>query len=375
MPRNSKGFYGPRYEEGPRRKTGGEDLVPRRVAAGLAHSPGVREVDLRDDFSGLVKRKLAERVGFVCSNPDCEASTMGPSSRDAMTMNVGVAGHITAASPKGPRYNGKLTTRQRKAFRNGIWLCEVCGKIVDADESAHSVRQLLTWKQRAEHLARTRLGVPKANSHFHLLPNDQTMYINVRRFQELAQRDHLQINAGPLKENAPLLNMEGLVGYVMENERALKTLYPEALLFDRLKTKTDLENSRGQLISFVGKFRSKNAPRLRNGRVPIIHPTGNINKDHVAYKNYNSIRLVLPLDSLWYASQSAVAFFRGLSRIAVRGLARVHSVTSKVIVASPIWLALPGRVAHPFAHLAKGAGFDFALPVSPNRPTEGHFKK
>src|SRR5882762_2311577 len=33
------------------------------------------------------------------------------------------------------------------------------------------------------------------------------------------------------------------------------------------------------------------------------------------------------------------------------------------------------RVAHPFAHLAKGAGFDFALPGSPNRPTEGHLKK
>jgi hypothetical protein len=33
------------------------------------------------------------------------------------------------------------------------------------------------------------------------------------------------------------------------------------------------------------------------------------------------------------------------------------------------------RVPHPFAHLAKGAGFDFALPLSPNRPSEGHLKK
>jgi hypothetical protein len=29
----------------------------------------------------------------------------------------------------------------------------------------------------------------------------------------------------------------------------------------------------------------------------------------------------------------------------------------------------PGAAS--FAYLAKGAGFDFALPVSPNRPTEG----
>jgi len=33
------------------------------------------------------------------------------------------------------------------------------------------------------------------------------------------------------------------------------------------------------------------------------------------------------------------------------------------------------RVTHPFALLAKGAGFDFALPVSPNRPTEGQSRE
>jgi hypothetical protein len=35
----------------------------------------------------------------------------------------------------------------------------------------------------------------------------------------------------------------------------------------------------------------------------------------------------------------------------------------------------PGTVSHPSAPLAKGAGFDFALPVSPNRPTEGNLSE
>ena len=256
-------------------------------------------------------------------------------------MSVGVAGHITAASPKGPRYNSKLASRQRIAIKNGIWLCENCGKAVDADESAHTVTQLLTWKRRAEHLARNRLGVPKANSHFRLLPDDQTMYINVQRFQELAKREHIQINTAPLKPNTPLLCIEGsLLEYIMENERGLKSLYPEALWFDRLTTKSDLRNSSGQLISFVGGFRSKNAPRLRNGAVPIVHPIGDIKKDHFIYKDYRLIRLALPLDSLWYASHSAVAFLRRSSPIGIRGLARVHHVGDKVILASPVWIAL-----------------------------------
>jgi hypothetical protein len=38
-------------------------------------------------------------------------------------------------------------------------------------------------------------------------------------------------------------------------------------------------------------------------------------------------------------------------------------------------LPATGRVAHPFAHLAKGAGFDFALPVSPDRPNEGNLSE
>ena len=297
----------------------------------------------RDDFSIPTARKLAERVGFNCSNPDCEAVTVGPGSEKGSSMKVGMAAHITAASPGGPRYNANLSPRERKSGENGIWLCTICGKAVDADESGHTVGQLRQWKRRAEKRAEQNLGLPTANSHFRLLPRDQTMYINVRRLQELAARSHIHLNTDVLKPIEPLLNMQGnLAAYIIEAERALKNLDLEALSFESLNSKADLESSIGQLITFLGKFRSRNAPKLkRDSSVPIVHPTGNLDKDHFAYKNYGRVRLALPLDSLWYASQSSIGFFRGNSSIMIRGLARVHSMNGSVVVASPLWLALP----------------------------------
>ncbi len=298
---------------------------------------------MRDDFSLPVKRRLAERVQFVCSNPDCEATTIGPAAKAKGVVNVGVAAHITAASRNGPRYDEKLTSQQRKSGDNGIWLCQTCGKAVDSDESTHTVDQLLGWKSRAEQMARMRLGVTKSNRFFHLLPDEQTMYINVRRFAELAKRNYIEVRVNRLAPDQRLLDLgDSLLGFVMENERILKTLFPEAFRVDSKKTIEELRWSSGTLIQFEGYFRSKNAPRFRrDGSVPMIHPSGNIEKDHVIYREYPGFRLVLPLDPLWFASHSSVGFLR--RRSPIRGLGRVHLVSDHDVIASPLWLALPGE--------------------------------
>jgi hypothetical protein len=70
-------------------------------------------------------------------------------------VNLGVAAHITAASPGGPRYNESLTATERAAAANGIWLCQTCGKLVDADVPGYSVELLRRWKAETEEL---RLG-------------------------------------------------------------------------------------------------------------------------------------------------------------------------------------------------------------------------
>ncbi len=112
----------------------------------------------RDDFSETVKKNLALRVANVCSNPDCGAATSGPHEDPAKSVNLGVAAHITAASPGGPRFDPSLTLEQRSSAENGIWLCQNDGKLVDSDEGRFSVALLRNWKATAEREAAARLG-------------------------------------------------------------------------------------------------------------------------------------------------------------------------------------------------------------------------
>src|SRR6266404_6234115 len=92
-----------------------------------------------DDFSEVVKRVLASRVGNLCSNPECRALTSGPQDDPSKAVNVGVAAHITAASPGGPRYDSSLLPEERSGHKNGIWLCQNCAKHIDNDPAGDSV--------------------------------------------------------------------------------------------------------------------------------------------------------------------------------------------------------------------------------------------
>lgn len=74
---------------------------------------------MRDDFSAATKELLAKRVGYRCSNPDCRQPTSGPQEDPSKAINVGVAAHITAASPDGPRFDPSLTPEQRSSTEVG----------------------------------------------------------------------------------------------------------------------------------------------------------------------------------------------------------------------------------------------------------------
>jgi hypothetical protein len=113
---------------------------------------------MADDFTEPVKRALASRVGNLCSNPQCRALTSGPQDDPAKAVNVGVAAHITASSPGGPRYDPGLLPEERSAPPNGIWLCQNCAKLVDNDAPRFTVDYLRNWKNKAETEARSRVG-------------------------------------------------------------------------------------------------------------------------------------------------------------------------------------------------------------------------
>ena len=108
---------------------------------------------MRDDFDLKTKETLARRVGYRCSNPGCRRLTSGPRSDPARAVNIGVAAHVTAASPRGPRYDPALSPEERSAVENGIWLCQNCAKLIDNDPGRYTVAVLRAWKQRAEQAA------------------------------------------------------------------------------------------------------------------------------------------------------------------------------------------------------------------------------
>jgi hypothetical protein len=78
--------------------------------------------------------------------------TSGPDGDGGVT-NIGVAAHISAASPGGARYDETLTPEMRSDFANGIWLCQSHAKLIDDDELAYTVAVLRDWKETAEHMA------------------------------------------------------------------------------------------------------------------------------------------------------------------------------------------------------------------------------
>lgn len=112
----------------------------------------------RDNFSSSIKEVLAKRAGQRCSNPECRAITSGPHNDDQKAINLGVAAHMTAAAPGGPRCNLKLSAEERADISNGIWLCRYCATLVDSDTTRFSEAVLTMWKRRHEEWIKAQMG-------------------------------------------------------------------------------------------------------------------------------------------------------------------------------------------------------------------------
>ena len=143
-----------------------------------------------DDFSDAVKKTLAGRVGYLCSRPECRALTTGPQADPTKTVNLGVAAHITAASPGGPRYDSRLSPEERSGHENGIWLCQNCAKLVDNDSAQFSVDMLRKWKGGSEREAKDRVG--KTNTSISRNQSNPTDTIDALRAIQRGQKPNQQ---------------------------------------------------------------------------------------------------------------------------------------------------------------------------------------
>jgi hypothetical protein len=69
-------------------------------------------------------------------------------------VNIGVAAHIAAAAPGGPRYDEKMAPEERCGIENAVWLCQNCAKLIDNDASRYTIDLLRRWRRLSEEAAR-----------------------------------------------------------------------------------------------------------------------------------------------------------------------------------------------------------------------------
>jgi hypothetical protein len=101
----------------------------------------------REEFSRPTKRAIERQARSHCSNPACRRLTNSATSDRAGEINIGVASHICAAAPGGPRHDANMTPEQRCSADNGIWLCQDHAHAVDAPDSKFTVEELREWKR------------------------------------------------------------------------------------------------------------------------------------------------------------------------------------------------------------------------------------
>jgi hypothetical protein len=80
----------------------------------------------RSEFKSITKQALAKRAGNMCSFPNCEAITEGPSAESSTSVSkTGMACHIYAAAdgPSARRVNTELSEVELITISHGLWMC------------------------------------------------------------------------------------------------------------------------------------------------------------------------------------------------------------------------------------------------------------
>lgn len=107
----------------------------------------------RDNFSEKTRTQIARLVGGLCAYPGCRAATFGATADGMGVLDIGIAAHICAAAPGGPRYDEQMSSTERSSAANGVWMCADHGRAIDVDPKFYTVEKLRAWKREAEHEA------------------------------------------------------------------------------------------------------------------------------------------------------------------------------------------------------------------------------
>lgn len=151
----------------------------------------------RDNFTKKTIEVLAKRVGYLCSNPQCRRHTIGPNSDPEKSTNIGVAAHIEAAAPLGPRYNQSQTEAVRRSIENAIWLCSDCSTLIDKNSADYPVSKLKLWKRDAEQEMNAKLASSASQTESTpFIEADLIWSNNGRKFKGYSSKNGPVIEAG-----------------------------------------------------------------------------------------------------------------------------------------------------------------------------------
>lgn len=108
----------------------------------------------RVDFVDDVRKNVARKAMYVCSNPACLRVT-GFLAEKGRPRAIAQAAHILPASRGGPRRDDEVQLSDgaklsRGDEGNAIWLCVSCHTQVDSDAEGYPVELLLAWKREHE---------------------------------------------------------------------------------------------------------------------------------------------------------------------------------------------------------------------------------
>lgn len=122
------------------------------------------------DFNKSTIDTLAKRAAYLCSNPDCRVSTIGPNSAQEKSTKIGEAAHIYGARPGSKRYMKEMSPSSRSEITNAIWLCRNCHKLIDSDDELYTPDLLFNWRELHEEFVLSNLGTHRNIDHNEIDP-------------------------------------------------------------------------------------------------------------------------------------------------------------------------------------------------------------
>lgn len=114
-------------------------------------------------FKPKIAEIIAFRSAYICSNPECNTLTIGPSINDPkLKSKKGEAAHIYGEKPSAARYEDRAPVNVDEV-ENGIWLCASCHTLIDKNRGVdYEAKTLFEWKEDHEATISTLLRTHKS---------------------------------------------------------------------------------------------------------------------------------------------------------------------------------------------------------------------